>query len=71
MTCKDCVHYDACADWIPPDELLQAIKACDKYKNKVEFVEVVRCSECRFNVANMEKDGYDTTDYSGNDIVCL
>jgi hypothetical protein len=49
------------------------------YKDLAEFinnqptadvVEVVRCSECRFNVANMEKDEYDTTDYSGEDIVC-
>lgn len=31
---------------------------------------VVRCKDCRFNVMNMEKDGYDTTDYSGEDIVC-
>jgi hypothetical protein len=35
-----------------------------------DVVEVVRCKDCRFNVANMEKDGYDTTDYDGIDIVC-
>ena len=41
-TCKDCVHYDACTDWIPPRELLQAIKpeGCNKFKNKADFVEV-------------------------------
>ena len=33
-------------------------------------MEVVRCKDCRFNVSNMEKDGYDITDYSGEDIVC-
>ena len=32
--------------------------------------EVVRCEKCKFNVANMEKDEYDTTDYDGKDIVC-
>lgn len=35
-----------------------------------DVVEVVRCKDCRFNVANMKKDEYDTTDYSGEDIVC-
>lgn len=35
-----------------------------------DVVEVVRCKDCRLNVANMEKDSYDTTDYSGEDIVC-
>ena len=51
MTCKDCIHYDACTDWVPPKELLQAIKpeGCNKFKNKADFVEVVRCKDCRFN----------------------
>ncbi len=34
----------------------------------VDAVEVVRCKDCRFNVANMETDPLDTTDYS--DITC-
>ena len=40
------------------------------YQPSADVVEVCRCGECRFNVNNMEKDGYDTTDYSGEDIVC-
>lgn len=32
--------------------------------------EVVRCSECRYNVRNMQKGRLDATDYSGADIVC-
>lgn len=36
----------------------------------VDFVEVVRCKDCKFNVANMEIDENDGTDYSGKDIVC-
>lgn len=35
-----------------------------------DMVEVVRCKYCKFNVANMEKDPLDITDYSGDDIVC-
>ncbi len=64
MTCKDCLHFDACSDWIPPDELLQAIKpeGCNKFKNKADYAEakhghwkkhplangVVCCSECGY-----------------------
>ena len=36
----------------------------------VDMVGVVRCKDCKFNVANMEKDPLDITDYSGDDIVC-
>ncbi len=35
-----------------------------------DVVEVVRCKDCKFNVANMEIDSLDITDYSGDDIVC-
>lgn len=35
-----------------------------------DLVEVVRCKDCKFNMANMEKDPLDITDYSGDDIVC-
>lgn len=34
----------------------------------VDAVEVVRCKDCRFNVANMATDPLDVTDYS--DITC-
>lgn len=30
---------------------------------------VVRCKDCKYNVANMEKDPLDITDYT-DDIVC-
>lgn len=31
---------------------------------------IVYCKECRYNVSNMQKDRFDATDYSGDDIVC-
>lgn len=43
------------------DEHIKGIPAAD-------VVEVIRCKECRYNVANMEKDPYDITDYT--DITC-
>ena len=42
----------------------------DYRKQDEDTVEVVRCKDCKFNVANMEKDPLDITDYSGDDIVC-
>ena len=69
MTCKDCIHYDVCQYHID-EETEMTVNECDHFKNKADFVEVVRCKDCRFNVNNMERDGYDTTDYSGEDIVC-
>ena len=35
-----------------------------------ELVEVVRCKDCIYNVANQEVDPLDSTDYSGDNIVC-
>ena len=49
MTCKDCIHIDLCYlhEHYGKDE---NDKACKKYfKNKADFVEVVRCSECKYN----------------------
>ena len=44
MTCKDCLYYEVCP-------LGLAIKGktgtCLKFKNKADFVEVVRCKDCQ------------------------
>ena len=44
MTCKDCLYYEVCP-------LGLAIKGstgtCLKFKNKADFVEVVRCKDCK------------------------
>ena len=37
---------------------------------KADIMEVVRCADCKYNVANINKDPLDETDYSGEDIVC-
>ena len=44
MTCKDCIHYDVCED----SQLCEVctIIACGGFKNKADFVEVVRCKDC-------------------------
>ena len=43
-TCKDCVHIDVCfAKQLGTGECAEI---CRDYKNKADFVEVVRCREC-------------------------
>ena len=47
MTCEDCLSYDACLNWT--DGWLDTDRACDCewFKNKADFVEVVRCKDCK------------------------
>ena len=44
--CKDCIHYDACCDMSvePIDKILAY---CHNFQNKADFVDVVRCKNCR------------------------
>lgn len=43
MTCEDCIYYDIlCKDTLQDDEL----QLCDSFKNKADFIEVVRCKNC-------------------------
>lgn len=38
MTCKDCIHLPVCQ--LMPSN-------CEHFKNKADFVEVVRCKDCK------------------------
>ena len=42
MTCKDCIHYDICV----AKNTSVNVKYCYYFKNKADFVEVVRCGKC-------------------------
>ena len=43
MTCKDCLFYDKlCFHTLEEYEL----KLCEDFKNKADYVEVVRCKNC-------------------------
>ena len=46
MTCKDCVHYDVCQYHID-EETPFSVTECNNFKNKSDFVEVVRCKDCK------------------------
>lgn len=56
MNCKDCVHYVPCY-------IGRAID-CRHFKNKADFVEVVRCKDCIYKT--LTDDG----EYNPEDIVC-
>ena len=45
-TCKDCVHYDVCHYHID-EETDMTITECGRFINKADFVEVVRCKDCK------------------------
>ena len=74
MTCNNCTHDGVChlQEMSTGLEIEEYIKefGCEDYISNTDFVEVVRCKDCQYNVANMVKDELDTTDYDGKDIVC-
>jgi hypothetical protein len=45
VSCNNCIHYDICIFHIKGDEY----KKCPHFKNKVNFVEVVRCKDCEYH----------------------
>ena len=60
MTCKDCIHSEICLEQysqLNPDVMFSE---CKKFKNKADFVEVVRCEKCKYgdvSTISKAKDG--------------
>ena len=48
MTCKDCIHYDVCYHIEHYGRLIETEEPCGGFKNKADFVEVVRCKDCKY-----------------------
>ena len=57
MTCKDCILEPKCIlrisysmgdDEITGKEFTDIEKRCKSFKNKADFVEVVRCKDCKY-----------------------
>ena len=66
MTCKDCIHYDVCKDdyncgYLFKDENGNYFTDdCQHFKRKADFVEVVRCKDCKYgdvSCHSLSKDG--------------
>ena len=57
MTCNDCVHWEACKGLLEamnPDYKSKNIvikHCCKRFKNKADFMEVVRCQKCAYREA--------------------
>ncbi len=65
-SCKDCIHYeDMCKEHLiecaEHGEAERILNPCVKFKNKADFVEVVRCFNCVF---------YDIEDYNCREFDC-
>ena len=69
MTCKDCIHFDRCeiADnaCFVNEEFKKA--DCPDFKNKANFVEVVRCKDCKHK---QELDKYEKRAYVEGCVAC-
>ena len=54
MTCKDCIHYMACKTMLESQYYVvdgggkNADKLCKEFQNKDNFVDVVRCKDCKY-----------------------
>lgn len=76
MTCKDCIHERVCLALIKEglpyaDGEYPAEAFCMAFRNKADFVEVVRCKDCKHS---REQDRvFGITDYkcSKHNISCL
>ena len=47
MTCKDCIKNDVCEMYVHLHNEQDVEKRCKHIKNKADFVEVVRCKDCK------------------------
>ena len=55
MTCKDCIHGEVCLQQYSGLNQDQMFAECKKFKNKADFVEVVRCKDCeRWDFENIK-----------------
>lgn len=73
-----CEHKDACADTSSKDCWLQYLKyrkRCNDFETKTDWVEVVRCKDCKYRgesdcpMYHEELEDYDDGDYVYTDLV--
>ena len=49
MTCKDCINDKLCDMWAVESGLpFVNPNTCEHFKNKADYVEVVRCRKCEY-----------------------
>lgn len=53
--CGDCIYYPICGQWVEESETFPEIKGgCKVFKSKADFVEVVRCPDCKHCIKDTE-----------------
>ena len=45
--CGDCLHFQTCSHYVTAEETFPEVGGCSAFKNKGDFVEVVRCKDCK------------------------
>lgn len=45
-TCNNCIHSSVCTPYNTPNDSYPEIGDCPHFKNKADYVEVVRCKDC-------------------------
>lgn len=73
-TCKECLHYEACGEYLPTDqdediwhycsegrsdEIPDIDERCSEFQDKTQFVKVVRCKDCQYQRPLNRKDAYE------------
>jgi hypothetical protein len=46
--CENCIHYEVCNYHITEETPLTVDECSRGFKNKADFVEVVRCKDCKY-----------------------
>ena len=47
MTCKNCIHYEPCFEYGNILDPIHGGVICDNFKTNADYVEVVRCKDCK------------------------
>ena len=64
MTCRNCFKFSDCLEWESTkyyglDACCNNVESvCEDFKNKADFVEVVRCEKCQFVHINKDSCTY-------------
>ena len=55
--CKECIHYESCSDFSKIiNSAVDVEKGCEHFKNRTDFVEVVRCEKCKHALWDEENE---------------
>lgn len=73
-SCRDCVHHICCAVYAPTfNDILANGEDCSEFKDKYDFVKVVRCKDCKWwikEVCTYSGGAYGMTIFNPNWFCC-